>query len=333
MLAAAPARAGDRLLLTREPGGTEGAEAIRELIVEGPAERWRPLAELYLFLAAREDHLAPRHPAGDCGRGAWVLCDRFADSSRVYQGIAGGLGLDLVDGLQAPLLGAPPRPHAGPRPSGRGGPGALRSSAAAPPLRGQGRGLPRARTRGVPSAGAPGARALRRDRRQSGAEDEVGGRGLAAPCRAAGACRRRDRPAGQPASVRPRGCRGDIMSRAGAAAACRTPGCCAVHPVSARRRWPTASRAGCWQAPTMRWPASDPAHADVPAWWRTARIPTCRCSSASPIPKTGKLYREILVDQVRTLERSCTRLRHAAAIRCSIVDSADELSPTAPTRC
>jgi dTMP kinase len=95
-------------LVTREPGGTEGAEAIRELIVRGPPERWRPLAELYLFLAAREDHLHRAIlPALD--RGQWVLCDRFADSTRVYQGCAGGLGLDLVDALQAPLLG-PHRP-------------------------------------------------------------------------------------------------------------------------------------------------------------------------------------------------------------------------------
>ena len=90
-------------LLTREPGGTEGAEAIRELLVHGPAERWRPLAELYLFLAAREDHLH-RAVLPALARGAWVLCDRFADSTRVYQGIAGGLGLELVDRLQAPLL-------------------------------------------------------------------------------------------------------------------------------------------------------------------------------------------------------------------------------------
>ena len=91
-------------LVTREPGGTEGAEAIRELIVHGPPERWRPLAELYLFLAAREDHLHRAIlPALEQGR--WVLCDRFADSTRVYQGWAGGLGLDLVDRLQAPLLG------------------------------------------------------------------------------------------------------------------------------------------------------------------------------------------------------------------------------------
>lgn len=93
------------LLVTREPGGTEGAEAIRGLIVDGPAERWRPLAELYLFLAAREDHLHRAIlPALAAGR--WVLCDRFADSSRVYQGLAGELGLDLVDKLQAPLLGS-----------------------------------------------------------------------------------------------------------------------------------------------------------------------------------------------------------------------------------
>jgi dTMP kinase len=88
---------------TREPGGTPGAEAIRALIVHGPAERWRPLSELYLFLAARDDHLHRLVlPAID--RGAWVLCDRFADSSRVYQGYAGGLGVELVDTLHGPLL-------------------------------------------------------------------------------------------------------------------------------------------------------------------------------------------------------------------------------------
>ena len=94
---------GIECLLTREPGGTAGAEAIRELIVHGPPERWRPLAELYLFLAAREDHLHRAiRPALDGGQ--WVLCDRFADSTRVYQGVAGGLGLDLVDRLQAPVM-------------------------------------------------------------------------------------------------------------------------------------------------------------------------------------------------------------------------------------
>jgi dTMP kinase len=91
------------LLVTREPGGTEGAEAIRELIVHGPAERWRPLSELYLFMAARDDHLQ-RAILPALERGAWVVCDRFADSSRIYQGYAGELGIELVDRLQAPLL-------------------------------------------------------------------------------------------------------------------------------------------------------------------------------------------------------------------------------------
>ena len=105
LLAAGLRERGIDCLITREPGGTEGAEAIRELIVTGPPERWRPLAELYLFLAAREDHLH-RAILPTLANGRWVLCDRFADSTRVYQGYAGGLGLELVDALQAPLLGA-----------------------------------------------------------------------------------------------------------------------------------------------------------------------------------------------------------------------------------
>ncbi|MFO1075507.1 MAG: dTMP kinase [Geminicoccaceae bacterium] len=103
LLAARLAAAGHEVLRTREPGGTEGAEAIRELIVHGPPERWRPLSELYLFLAARDDHLH-RAILPALARGTWVVCDRFADSTRVYQGHAGALGLAIVDALQAPLL-------------------------------------------------------------------------------------------------------------------------------------------------------------------------------------------------------------------------------------
>ncbi|MCS6780838.1 MAG: dTMP kinase [Geminicoccaceae bacterium] len=89
---------------TREPGGTEGAEAIRALLLEGGAERWSPACELLLVCAARRDHLEKRiEPALAAGR--WVLCDRYLDSTRVYQGIAGGLGLELVDRLQQELLG------------------------------------------------------------------------------------------------------------------------------------------------------------------------------------------------------------------------------------
>lgn len=102
-LATRLAAEGRSVVLTREPGGTEGAEAIRGLILDGPPERWRALTELYLFLAARDDHLH-RKVLPALRRDAWVICDRFADSTRVYQGVAGELGLALVDRLQAPLL-------------------------------------------------------------------------------------------------------------------------------------------------------------------------------------------------------------------------------------
>jgi dTMP kinase len=77
--------------LTREPGGTPGAEAIRALLLDPPGEGWGAPAEALLFAAARADHVARRiRPA--LGQGRWVVCDRFLDSSRAYQGGAGGLG-------------------------------------------------------------------------------------------------------------------------------------------------------------------------------------------------------------------------------------------------
>lgn len=90
---------------TREPGGTEGAEAVRALLVEGEAGRWQPLAELLLVAAARADHLSRLiEPA--LARGAWVLCDRYADSTRVYQGFAGGLDPVLIDRLHEEIMKA-----------------------------------------------------------------------------------------------------------------------------------------------------------------------------------------------------------------------------------
>ncbi len=89
LLARALAERGIDALLTREPGGTPGAEAIRALLLDGPA--WGPQAEALLFAAARADHVARAIlPALDAGR--WVICDRFVDSSRAYQGGAGALG-------------------------------------------------------------------------------------------------------------------------------------------------------------------------------------------------------------------------------------------------
>jgi dTMP kinase len=83
---------------TREPGGSEGAEMIRRLLLEGPEERWTPEAEALLFAAARADHVARTiRPAIE--RGAWVLSDRFLDSSLAYQGGALGLGVEAVRAL------------------------------------------------------------------------------------------------------------------------------------------------------------------------------------------------------------------------------------------
>jgi dTMP kinase len=80
---------------TREPGGTPGAEAIRSLLVTGAEDRWDALTELYLLNAARRDHVERLiRPALDAG--AWVITDRFVDSTRVYQGVAKGLNDSIV---------------------------------------------------------------------------------------------------------------------------------------------------------------------------------------------------------------------------------------------
>jgi dTMP kinase len=89
-LAAALATQGIETVMTREPGGSAGAEAIRSLLLEGSADRWDARSEALLFAAARADHVARTiRPA--LARGAWVLCDRFVDSSRAYQGGGGGI--------------------------------------------------------------------------------------------------------------------------------------------------------------------------------------------------------------------------------------------------
>ncbi|HYW17046.1 MAG TPA: dTMP kinase [Allosphingosinicella sp.] len=83
---------------TREPGGSPGAEAIRKLLLEGGEDRWTPEAEALLFAAARADHVAKTiRPAVE--RGAWVLSDRFLDSSLAYQGGAAGVGIETVRAL------------------------------------------------------------------------------------------------------------------------------------------------------------------------------------------------------------------------------------------
>jgi dTMP kinase len=91
---------GIEVLVTREPGGSEGAEKIRELLLSGSEDRWGPRAEALLFAAARADHVAKTiRPALEAGR--WVLSDRFVDSSLAYQGGAGGLGIEAVRAINA----------------------------------------------------------------------------------------------------------------------------------------------------------------------------------------------------------------------------------------
>lgn len=88
------------VLVTREPGGSEGAEKIRELLLAGSEERWGARAEVLLFAAARADHVEKAIlPALE--NGSWVLSDRFVDSSLAYQGGAGGLGIETVREINA----------------------------------------------------------------------------------------------------------------------------------------------------------------------------------------------------------------------------------------
>jgi len=102
-LAAALRQRGIEVIETREPGGSSGAEAIRELLLSGDADRWGPRAEALLFAAARADHVEKTiRPA--LARGAWVLTDRFLDSSRAYQ--AGASGLDDADILALHAFGS-----------------------------------------------------------------------------------------------------------------------------------------------------------------------------------------------------------------------------------
>ncbi|MCM8731416.1 dTMP kinase [Hephaestia sp. GCM10023244] len=89
-LAAALEARGLHTLVTREPGGSEGAEAIRALLMQGAVTRWSPHSEALLFAAARADHVEKTiNPA--LGAGHWVIADRFIDSTRAYQGAAGGI--------------------------------------------------------------------------------------------------------------------------------------------------------------------------------------------------------------------------------------------------
>lgn len=98
---------GEEVVLTREPGGSPGAEEIRRLVLEGDPDRWSAETEILLFTAARRDHLEKTiRPA--LARGATVITDRFADSTRMYQGISRGDLAEVVDRLHALMIGIEP---------------------------------------------------------------------------------------------------------------------------------------------------------------------------------------------------------------------------------
>jgi dTMP kinase len=96
---------GHQVVTTREPGGSPGAESIRALLVEGAVDRWSPISETLLMFAARRDHIE-RVIAPALARGAWVICDRFYDSTRAYQGAGGGASEALIASLEAAVVGA-----------------------------------------------------------------------------------------------------------------------------------------------------------------------------------------------------------------------------------
>ncbi|WP_272008608.1 dTMP kinase [Roseovarius sp. ZX-A-9] len=99
--------AGHDAILTREPGGSPGAEEIRKLVLEGEPDRWSAETELLLFTAARRDHLERTiRPALAAGR--TVICDRFADSTRMYQGLRSGDLRAMVDALHDLMIGQEP---------------------------------------------------------------------------------------------------------------------------------------------------------------------------------------------------------------------------------
>ena len=107
MLAETLRAEGHDVVLTREPGGSPGAEEIRRLVLEGDPDRWSAETEILLFTAARRDHLE-RTIAPALAAGQVVICDRFADSTRMYQGLTRGDLRTTVDTLHSLMIGREP---------------------------------------------------------------------------------------------------------------------------------------------------------------------------------------------------------------------------------
>jgi dTMP kinase len=104
LLAAALERQGIAVRLTREPGGSPGGEAIRQLLLDGTADLWDAVGEALLLVAARRDHVTTLI-APALARGTWIVCDRFADSTLAYQGYGRGLAIEQLAALHRFALG------------------------------------------------------------------------------------------------------------------------------------------------------------------------------------------------------------------------------------
>ncbi|XSG82374.1 MAG: dTMP kinase [Methyloligella sp. ZOD6] len=104
ILATRLARAGRRVVATREPGGSPGAEAIREALLSGKVSKYGPFAEALLFAVARKDHIDSQIGAA-VSDGKWVVCDRFIDSTRAYQGAMAGLSRQVIASLERLTVG------------------------------------------------------------------------------------------------------------------------------------------------------------------------------------------------------------------------------------
>jgi dTMP kinase len=107
LLADSLRESGQEVVLTREPGGSPGAEEIRRLVLEGDPDRWSAETEILLFTAARRDHME-RLILPALAEGKVVICDRFADSTRMYQGLSRGDLRALVDTLHDLMIGREP---------------------------------------------------------------------------------------------------------------------------------------------------------------------------------------------------------------------------------
>ncbi len=90
---------GIKVIVTREPGGSDGAEQLRQLLLTGDIGNWSPISEALLFAAGRSDHLE-KLIRPNLKNGVWVLCDRFLDSTRAYQGVAGNVPLELIKTIE-----------------------------------------------------------------------------------------------------------------------------------------------------------------------------------------------------------------------------------------